>query len=193
MVNTTKLGKTGQQRGHDMKIGLLFCCAIVLVGCTATQVIAPRVSDLAIDILRLKEGEQPPKVDGKCWAKDITPAVIETVTEQVVITDEVRDEAGKVITPGSYQTKTHQRLVQDHQEVWFRAPCPEDMTINFVATLQRALKARGLYLASVSGEMDAITSEAVRRFQADRGLDSPTLSLSAAEELGITATDISKL
>jgi hypothetical protein len=144
-------------------------------------------------LLRLKEGDQPPKVEGQCWAKDTTPAVIETVTEQVVVTDEVRDAAGNVTTPAAYQTKTHQRLVQDHQEVWFRAPCPEDMTVNFIATLQRALKARGLYLAPVTGVMDATTSEAVRRFQADRGLDSPALSLSAAEELGITATDISKL
>lgn len=176
-----------------MKIGILFFCAFALAGCTAAPVAAPRANDRAFDLLHLKEGQQPPKAEGKCWAKDITPAVIETVTEQVVITDEVRDATGKVITPASYQTKTHQRLVQDHQEVWFRAPCAEDMTVNFVATLQRALKARGLYLAPVTGEMDATTAEAVRRFQADRGLDSPQLSLAAAEELGITATDISKL
>lgn len=193
MVNTTKPDKTGRQRGHGMKFGILFCCAVAVAGCTATQVSAPRANDLAIDFLQLKEGDQPPKVEGKCWAKDTTPAVIETVTEQVVITDEVRDVAGTVIIPASYQTKTHQRLVQDHQEVWFRAPCPEDMTVNFIATLQRALKARGLYLAPVTGEMDATTAEAVRRFQAERGLDSPALSLSAAEELGITATDVSKL
>jgi hypothetical protein len=33
----------------------------------------------------------------------------------------------------------------------------------------------------------------VRRFQADRGLDSPTLSLAAAKELGLIATDLSDL
>lgn len=193
MVIRTKPGKTGRQYGHGMKFGLFFCCAAALAGCTATQVAAPRANNLAIDLLQLKEGEQPPKIEGKCWAKDTTPAVIETVTEQVIVTDELRDETGKVVTPASYQTKTHQRLVQDHKEVWFRAPCPEDMTVNFIATLQRALKARGLYLAPVTGEFDPTTAEAVRKFQAERGLDSPALSLSAAEELGITATDISKL
>ena len=97
-------------------------------------------------MLRLKEGQQPPQAEGACWAKDTTPAVIETTTEQIVVTDEQRDAAGTVTTPATYQTKTHQRLLQDHEEVWFRAPCPQDMTVNFVATLQRALKARGLYM-----------------------------------------------
>ena len=34
----------------------------------------------------------------------------------------------------------------------------------------------------------APTTEAIRRFQAERGLDSPVLSLAATRELGITAT-----
>lgn len=154
---------------------------------------APAVGNLGIELVRLKEGQHPPPSAGKCWAKDTTPAIIETTTEQVVVTDEQRDAAGKVTAPATYQTKTHQRLLQDHEEVWFRAPCPQDMTVNFVATLQRALKARGLYVAPVTGMMDAATAEAVRRFQAERGLDSPELSLSAAKELGIIATDFANL
>ncbi|WP_322325471.1 peptidoglycan-binding domain-containing protein [Cypionkella sp.] len=173
---------------------LIFGCALVLTGCSdQVRVTAPGVSDLGIELLRLKEGEQPPAKPGICWAKDTTPAVIETTTEQFVVTDEQRDAAGTVTAPATYQTKTHQRLLQDHEEVWFRAPCPQDMTVNFVATLQRALKARGLYLAPVTGMMDATTAESVRRFQAERGLDSPELSLSAAKELGIIATDVAHL
>ncbi|GLS87956.1 hypothetical protein GCM10010873_29300 [Cypionkella aquatica] len=169
-------------------------CAWALAACAQqVAVSAPVVGDLGVELMRLSEGAQPPHADGKCWAKDTTPAVIETTTEQIVVTDEKRDATGKVTTPATYQTKTHQRLVQDHEEVWFRAPCPQDMTVNFVATLQRALKARGLYMAAVTGVMDATTSEAVRRFQADRGLDSPALSLAAAKELGIIATDVSTL
>lgn len=173
---------------------ILGCAVLALGGCgPQVSVQAPSKSNLSIDILRLKEGQQPPQSDGACWAKDTTPAVIETTTEQIIVTPEQRDAAGKVTTPAAYQTKTHQRLLQDHEEVWFRAPCPQDMTVNFVATLQRALKARGYYLAPVTGVMDATTTEAVRRFQAERGLDSPELSLSAAKELGIIATDIAKL
>lgn len=166
----------------------------MLAGCTQqVSVAAPAVGNLGIELLRLKEGQQPPAAPGKCWAKDTTPAVIETTTEQIVVSDEQRDAAGKVTAPATYQTKTHQRLLQDHEEVWFRAPCPSDMTVNFVATLQRALKARGLYIAPVTGVMDATTAQAVRQFQAERGLDSPELSLSAAKELGIIATDVANL
>jgi hypothetical protein len=79
-------------------------------------------------------------------------------------------------------------MVQDREEVWFRAPCPAEQTVQFTASLQRALKARGLYLLPVTGTVDAATGEAIRRFQAQRGLDSPILSLAAAQELGLINT-----
>lgn len=167
--------------------------ALLLAGCNPAQVTAPSRADLGIELVRLRDAGPPPGPEGACWASDTTPAVIETVTEQVVVTEEIRDDTGRVTTPASFQTKTHQRMVQDHEEVWFRAPCPEDVTVQFVASLQRAMKARGLYLLPVTGAMDADTQEAVRRFQADRGLDSPTLSLAAAKELGLIATDLSDL
>lgn len=63
----------------------------------------------------------------------------------------------------------------------------------FLASLQRALKARGLYLGEVTGEWNAATAEGVRRFQAERGLDSPRLSLAAARELGLIAVDLDRL
>jgi peptidoglycan hydrolase-like protein with peptidoglycan-binding domain len=78
--------------------------------------------------------------------------------------------------------------VQDRAQVWFPAPCAADMTLDLIATLQRALKARGFYLLPLTGVYDAPTMAAVRRYQAGRGLDSPKLSLGAARELGIVAT-----
>jgi hypothetical protein len=167
--------------------------ALMLAGCNGTQVTAPSRADLGIELMRLDKAGPPPGPEGACWASDTTPAVIETVTEQIVMTEEARDDAGRVIAPATFQTKTHQRMVQLREEVWFRAPCPSDMTVQFIASLQRAMKARGLFLGAVTGEMDAATREAVRRFQADRGLDSPTLSLAAAKELGLIATDLSDL
>jgi hypothetical protein len=176
-----------------MTLRFLLGCVLALSACVQPRVTAPVPLGQPIAQIVLKPGEQPPASEGACWDRDTTPAVIETVTEQVVISDEIRDEAGKVTTPASYRTDTHQRMVQDTREVWFRAPCPEAKTVTFIASLQRALKARALYLSPVTGQMNTETAEAVRRFQADRGLDSPVLSLAAAQELGLLATDISSL
>lgn len=171
---------------NPLSLGLAL--ALILGGCTGAKVEAPREALLGREVVRLKGDGPPPSPKGECWASSVTPAVIETVTEQVVVTEEVRDATGAVVTPASFRTKTSQRMVQDREAVWFRAPCPAEQTVQFVASLQRALKARGLYLWPVTGEMDANTAEAVRRFQAERGLDSPVLSLAAARELGISAT-----
>lgn len=162
---------------------------MILSGCTMGPQNGPARADLGIELVRLSNPGPPEGPAGQCWASDTTPAIIETVTEQVVVAEELRDAAGVVTTPAAFETKTFQRMVQDREQVWFRAPCVADITVNFVATLQRALKARGVYLLAVTGEMDAATSDAIRRFQAPRGLDSPILSLAAAKELGISATD----
>ena len=172
-----------------MGLGLL-----AIAGCRPAGVPeVPQRADLSAELVRLDRPGPPAKPEGACWEADVTPAVIETVTEQVVVTEEQRDESGAVLAPATYRTQTHQRMVRDREEVWFRAPCPADQTVQFVASLQRALKARGLYLWPVTGEMDAETAEAVRRFQAERGLDSPVLSLAAARELGIAITSLDEL
>ena len=167
--------------------------ALILSGCSGGQVTAPSRADLSIELVRLNAPGPPPGPDGACWASDTTPAVIETVTEQIVVAEEVRDDAGRVVAPATFHTKTHQRMIQLREQVWFRAPCPADVTVQFVASLQRAMKARGLFLGAVTGETDAATRDAVRRFQADRGLDSAALSLAAAKELGLIATDLADL
>jgi len=176
---------------NPLSLGLVM--ALILGGCTGVKVEAPGQALLGREVVRLNGDGPPPAPNGECWANSVTPAVIETVTEQVVVSEEVRDDAGAVVTPASFRTKTSQRMVQDREVIWFRAPCPQDQTVQFVASLQRALKARGLYLLPVTGEMDADTAEAVRRFQAERGLDSPILSLAAARELGISATALEDL
>ena len=172
---------------NGMTFRLFIGTLLLVAGCARPAVAPPEQALLSAELVHLPEGSQPPPEPGVCWAKDTTPAVIETVTEQVLVTPEQRDANGNITTPASYQTKTHQRLVQDHAEVWFRTLCPEEFTVGFVASLQRALKARGLYLAPVTGGMDATTAEAIRRFQSGLGLDSPTLSRTAATELGLVA------
>lgn len=169
---------------------------VLLAGCVAPggSGPGPARADLARELIRRPPGAGAPQgPQGACWASDTTPAVIETVTEQIVTAQEVRDATGKVTTPASFRTVTSQRMVREREEVWFRAPCPEDQTVAFVATLQRALKARGLYDLPVTGTLDAATAAAIRRFQAERGLDSATLSLAAARELGLMAVDLDRL
>ena len=54
--------------------------------------------------------------------------------------------------------------------------------MQFVATLQRALKARGEFNAPITGAWDSATLQALRKFQRARGLDSAQISLQVARE-----------
>lgn len=169
-------------------IGIGLAC--LLTACQSAVVEAPSRAQLADEVLRTS----PPAGDTTtCWAAEVSPAIIETVTEQTLVTPEIRDASGQVVTPASFRSTTKQRIVQDRDAVWFRAPCPADMTVDFIATLQRALKARGLYRQPLTGVLDPATSEAIRRFQAERGLDSRQLSLAAAKELGLVSTALDAL
>lgn len=148
--------------------------------------------DLRGELVRLDPGP-PPAEPGICWEGDITPAVIETVSEQVLVSPEKRAEDGSLLAPAAYRTETRQRIAQEREVVWFRAPCDAELTVEFVASLQRALKARGYYTAATTGLLDAPTTEAIRRYQAERGLDSARLSLGAARQLGLAIVPVSEL
>jgi hypothetical protein len=143
--------------------------------------------DLSRELVR-KTGAKPPS-DGKtvCWADDVTPAIIETVTEQVQVQPEVLGPDGAVVRAAVFESKSAQRIVQDRRDVWFRTPCAAVLTLDFVASLQRALKARGFYTEALTGQLDAPTRRAIRLYQAPLGLDSERLSLAAARRLGIAA------
>ncbi|NPD13744.1 peptidoglycan-binding protein [Xinfangfangia sp. D13-10-4-6] len=160
---------------------------LALMGCTGGGVpLAPVQADLSAELIDLKGKPGPPKSPkGACWQSDIRPAVIETVTEQVLVSPEVRDEAGNITSPATVSTEARQRIIEERGLVWFQSPCPEEMTPEFIATLQRALKARGLYLQPLTGVMDGPTRAALRRWQSSRGLNSDHLSLAGARDLGL--------
>jgi hypothetical protein len=167
-------------------IGLrLITAAVFLTGCAGD--LASQSPEKNIALLHLPAGQTPVEKDGACWASDTTPAVIETVTEHLLIRPEQRDDAGNVTRPAEFETKTAQRLVQDREMVWFAAPCAASMTVDFIASLQRALKARGRYLHAVTGVYDPDTAEAVRKLQAEHGLDSAVLALDTALDLGLAS------
>lgn len=141
------------------------------------------------NVTRLFQAAPPGAAPGTCWGKTETPAVIETVTEQVLVQPAEVLSDGSIVTPPIYRTETRQKIVRERRETWFETPCDDVLTVEFVQSLQRALAARGLYSGTPTGEMDARTRHAVRRYQAPEGLDSGILSLAAARRLGLIAIE----
>lgn len=59
--------------------------------------------------------------------------------------------------------------------------------MEFVSTLERALKVRGIYAGAITGTLDRATGAAIRQFQRDDGPDTLLLSVAAARKLGLVA------
>lgn len=160
---------------------------LVLAGCVAApgggvsesgQRAAALISDTSA--LARPPGAPP----GSCWQRDVAPAVVETVVEQRIVTPP-RTRADGSTQPAVIRTETRQRIVRDRSAVWFETPCPPEMTPALIASLQRALLARGFYSGQATGMMDAATRAALRSYQAQNGLDSDILSIRSARELGL--------
>lgn len=152
----------------------------------------------ARDVARLEEAQQivshdasgpPDAAPGTCWGRDETPARLRTITEEVVVEEARYDAAGTLLTPARTRTETRQEIVEDRREVWFETPCPDSFTPDVVASLQRALQARGHYAGAINGNLDAATRTAIRSFQEPQGLNSSVLSLAAARQLGLVAVE----
>jgi len=120
-----------------------------------------------------------------CWDKTVSPAVVETVTRKVQLQPAQVSSDGRVQSPPVYKTETRQQVVQPRRETWYEIICDADVTPEFIASVQRALEARGFYDGQITGEMDARTKNAIGRYQATEGLDSKTLSIAAARKLGL--------
>lgn len=135
--------------------------------------------------------ERPPVVDsaiGTCFARDTTPAIIETVTEQVMVQPAVVRTDGSVQSPAAFRTVTRQRILRERREVEFETPCNEIMTPQFVASVQRALVARGYYRGAITGVIDPRTIAAIERFQvAQNDVHTGVLTLQTARALGLVA------
>lgn len=123
--------------------------------------------------------------DGTCYAIEETPAVYEQVPGQVQVVQAQVDDAGTVTQPPIYRNGTVPKLVKPRGEYRFEAPCPAQVTPDFIASLQRALYARGYMQSAITGEMDAPTVAAIKTYQRERGIDSAQLALSTARDLGL--------
>ena len=162
-------------------------CAVLLVtGCT--RVSLPAVARMGEpELVKTRAAPPPGATPDSCYGQDATPAVIETVTEQIMLQPAQIAADGSVLYPAVYKTETRQAIIEEREELWFETPCSADLTPDFVASLQRALKVRGYYKGSVNGEMTNRTRRAIRAFQAPQGLDSAILSKAAARQLGLVA------
>jgi hypothetical protein len=140
--------------------------------------------------IQIQRGAGPPDADPEaCYGRRTTPAVVETVTEQVMLQPPQIGRDGAVTEPAVFVTETRQRIVEERRELWFETPCEAESDPAFIASLQRALAARGLYRGSITGTMDRRTRRAIQAYQAPQGLDSPILSLAAARQLGLALWD----
>lgn len=125
-----------------------------------------------------------PGPDGACLGHEITPAVLETVTDQVRLPREAPDAGA----PASFRTVTRTEIVSPRRVTEFEAVCPEELNPHLVASLQRALAARGAFSGDATGEWDGATAQAVADWQAaNGGPASPVLAVATARDFGLIA------
>ena len=96
----------------------------------------------------------------------------------------VADQAGPVVDS---RAEACRETVSVPGPVDVETPCPDRLTPDLIATLQRALKVRGLYDGAVDGRLGSGTRAAVKRYQAARGLPTDVLTFQSAKELGLIA------
>ncbi|MGB7319676.1 MAG: peptidoglycan-binding domain-containing protein [Planktotalea sp.] len=165
--------------------GVVTLC--LLTACAAPYEVVTKAAFEEPDLVYTTSTPPPGAQEGSCWGKHVTPAEVETVTHQIQLQPaEIRTD-GTLSAPAVYKTETSQMIVKERRELWFETPCAPELTPEFVSSLQRALKARGQYRGAVTGYIDPRTRAAIRKYQAEQGLDSSILSLAAARKLGLIA------
>ncbi|MEM5542185.1 peptidoglycan-binding domain-containing protein [Sulfitobacter sp. AS92] len=170
-------------RSATLRAAMLLAIAGI-AGCDSTASSASRPEP---GVLEATRNGPAGAAEGSCWGRTVSPAVIETVTEQVEITPAKMNPDGSITKPPVYKTETRQEIVRARVDNWFETPCPDVLTAEFNSTLQRALQARGYYAGPITGAMDTATRQAVRRYQARQGPNSEVLSLTTARALGLVA------
>jgi hypothetical protein len=140
--------------------GLLLLITLAACQPTTQTVKPPQKTDLLASVIIEGTAPLPEPAKGECW---------ESRSANLVPPGR-KPTANTPTTPGT---------------IHFRVPCPEVMTPEFLASLQRALQARGFFRGAVTGAMDDPTRQAVRAYQQSLGIDLPVLTLAAAQSLGL--------
>jgi len=161
-----------------------FCAG--LTACAPTNQIPPAPSpEPGVFTATTNGPENAP--EGTCWGKTVSPAIVERVSDRIEVSPAEINPDGTVSKLPVYRTEDRQVIVTPRQNNWFETPCPADLTVEFVSTLQRALRARGILSAPVTGQMDSATRAAVQDLQRENGLDSAVLATDTARSLGLIA------
>jgi len=163
-----------------MKPIIISTAFTVLLACVPP----PPPANILIDV-----GQIETRADGRCFANDTAPAVIETLRVQELESAEIRDASGSVTRPATFRTVIRQQIVRERAPIRFETVCPQNYTRDFVATLQRALTVRGFYTGPINGNLDDTTASAILVFQREVGPESVLLALQTARQLGIVALD----
>ena len=79
---------------------------------------------VAPDNVLIDMGQIKTATDGRCFANDVAPAVIETVTIQEVDQPELRDADGTLTRPASFRTITRQQIVRERTDIRFETIGP---------------------------------------------------------------------
>jgi len=176
------------RRSHLAQFACIFTVLASLSACGAP----PEESDLPEPGVREATTNGPAgAAPGSCWGRTVSPAVIETVTEQVQVQPAQISSTGEIQSLPIYRTETRQKIVSPRVDNWFETPCTSALTPDVIATLQRALEARGFYGGAISSQLDDATRSAMRAYQVSTaGPDSPVLALTTARSLGVIAVHI---
>ena len=162
----------------------LIACVIsgsLLIGCTTYPEKDAAEEPLVAQFLDAR----PTAPSDLCWDKITSKPVTKTVETQILVHPAKTAADGSVVQPAIYRASTEEKVVTTGVEKWFQTPCAADKVPDFTASLQRALKARGIYQGVITGKNDAATRNALQAYQTPRGLASATLSISAGRALGL--------
>ena len=95
----------------------------------------------------------------------ITPAEISTLLETRLFQPKKRNTAGQLVSPAQYETTRTQTITKPRSVTKIDAVCPEDMTPEFITSLQRAFQACELFSSTITGSMDMSTRRAILNFK----------------------------
>lgn len=111
------------------------------------------------------------------------PAEYETVKVRKLVQPE---QEKRIEIPAEYRTVTKRQMVEESYLEWRPVVCETNMTTAGVRELQRALRDAGHDPGPIDGVYGKLTQNAVKSFQATKGLASGGLTLATVEALGVS-------
>ena len=176
-----------KQVTHRFPARIVSAAALICLAAACDVAQAPDTGTPEPGVFDATRQGPPGAAPGTCWGRTFTPAVVERVSMRVEVKPAKINPDGTVAELPVYRTEDRQVIVTPRRDNWFETLCPDQLTPEFVSSLQRALQARGTYDPIITGVMDVPTRAAIRAFQKPTGPESGVLSLESARALGLIA------